>query len=442
MNARAYSRVAFVAVVALVMAALGFAPEAHALSGGSAGSVVVLSTTLVDGATGPEVTEAQALGLTVDVKTPTEWAAMTAADFAAYRGIIIADPKCSGNVAQVAAATANAATWGSVVNGDVIIIGADPSYHYGLITGAHDLVQKGIALATGLAGKTGAYIALSCYYNGAAAHTPVPLLAGLSSFGGFTAVSGGGFDDVHIVASAPALAGLTDALLSRWGTSVHEAIDGWPSDFLPYAIATHGTAYTATDGVVGTPFILTRGPSVKAVSSIALDAPADAANGSPATLTATVVVGGSPIVGVTVTFTVTSGPDSGVLGTAVTDASGVATLAYTGADGAVDVVVASYPDRGTTLTSGPSVVTWAAPAPTPTPDPAAPAPPEATPSPTPDTTPSPTATPIPAPVVTPPPTATGARPEPGAPSSIPFAMLALGGMLALSLVAVVRRRPA
>ncbi len=429
MDPRVCTRAAFLAVSVLLPTALGFAPMASA----STGSVVVLGTTLVDGATGPEVTEAQALGLTVDVKTAGEWAAMSAADFATYRAVILADPRCSADVSKVAAAAANATTWGAVVNGDVIVIGADPSYHYGTVTGAHDLVQKGIALATGQAGKTGAYIALSCYYYSASAGTSVPMLAGLSSFGQFTTVGVSGYDDVHIVASAPALSGLTDALLSGWGSTVHEAFDSWPPDFLPYAIATTGTVYTATDGVVGTPFVLTRGPSVKAVSSIALNAPANGANGSPATLAATVVVADSPVSGVTVTFTVTSGPDAGTLGTAITDSSGVATLEYTGTDGAVDVIVASYPSGETTFTSGPSIITWAAPAATATPDPEASAPPAAA--------DPPEATLAPAPVTTPPPTATGSGQDPTAPSSTVFAWLAVG-IFAVTILAFVRRRPA
>jgi hypothetical protein len=439
MNARARCGVALLAAATIVTMTLGFVPAARA--GVVSGSVVILSTTLVDGATGPEVTEATALGLTVDIKSPAEWAAMTAGEFSAYRAIILADPKCSTNQSKVSAAAANASTWGPMVNGDIIIIGADPSYHYAMVTGAHDLVQKGIALATGLSGKTGAYIALSCYYAMSGAHTPVPMLAGLSSFGSFTTVGVSGYDAVHIVASAPALSGLTDTSLSGWHSTVHEAFDGWPSDFVPFAIATTGTVYTASDGTVGTPFVLTRGPSVRAISSIELNAPADATNGSPATLTATCAVDSSPVVGVTVTFTATSGPDAGVLGTATTDASGVATLSFTGTYGAVDVVVASYVSAGKTLSSGPTIITWAAPAATPTPDPATPAP-DAPATPTPDPSASAPAAPAPtqAPPATLPPTATGDRPDPGTPSSAPFAWLALAGIFMCTVLALARRR--
>jgi hypothetical protein len=358
------SRVITLLAGALLLLAVGGAPVANGADA-LTGSVVVLGPTLLDGATGPEVTEAEALGLTVDVKTAEEWAAMSAADFAAYRAIILGDPRCDTATTRLAAAEANVDVWGPVVNGDVIVIGSDPTFHYGSNAGATAVVQKGIALAAGQEGKTGAYITLSCYYYNASAGTPVPVLSGLSDFGGFTIVGVGGYDDVHIVATAPALEGLTDGLLSNWGNSVHEAFDSWPADFLPFAIATQGTVYTSTDGVTGTPYIMTRGPSVRAITTITLEAPATGTLGTPVTLTATADIEG-PVVGTTVTFTVTSGPSTGVLGTAVTDDTGVATLDYESSVAGADVIVASFVSGEVTYTSGPTIVTWAgAGAPTP-----------------------------------------------------------------------------
>ena len=61
------------------------------------------------------------------------------------------------------------------------------------------------------------------------------------------------------------IAGLTDAQLSGWGCSVHEAFDNWPADFLVLAIAKDiGTVFTATDGTIGTPYILARGKDLRA----------------------------------------------------------------------------------------------------------------------------------------------------------------------------------
>src|ERR1035437_6200453 len=113
MNARVRSRVASLAAAALLTMALGVAPVAGAAP---AGSVVVLSTTLVDGSTGPEGTEALALGLPADAKPRAQWAPMTAVDFEPYRAIIVADPPFLSDVSDFAAAAANATTWGPVVS--------------------------------------------------------------------------------------------------------------------------------------------------------------------------------------------------------------------------------------------------------------------------------------------------------------------------------------
>ncbi len=71
-----------------------------------------------------------------------------------------------------------------------------------------------MAFATDEVGKTGAYITLSCYYHGAAANTPVPFLDDLSMMGNFTVTGVGCYNDAHIVATHPALSGLTDGDLS------------------------------------------------------------------------------------------------------------------------------------------------------------------------------------------------------------------------------------
>lgn len=331
--------------------------------------VLILSTSVSGGELSPEAQAAIALGLGVDIATPEQWAALTAADFGAYRAIILGDPSCGGigSAPFIGAAEANAMVWGPMVDGDVILVGTDPVLH-----GRVELTNKGVALAVSEPGKTGAYITLGCYYHGAAPGTPVPALAGLSSFGTFTATGVAGcFDAVHIVAAHPALDGLTDEYLSNWGCAVHEAFDSWPADFVVLAIATTGGAYTATDGTVGTPYILARGDTIAVVSDIGLDGPSAAYIGEPGQLTASVTTGGIPVVGATVTFTATAGPHAGVLGTAVTDGSGVATLSFTGAAVGTDLIVASYVDTAVrTQSSGTLSVTWSvAPDPAPVPDP-------------------------------------------------------------------------
>ncbi|MCI0637250.1 MAG: hypothetical protein L0206_25540 [Actinobacteria bacterium] len=80
----------------------------------------------------------------------------------------------------------------------------------------------------------------------------------------------GCFDDAHIVATHPALAGLTDATLSNWSCSVHEGISSWPINFEVLVIAENaiGGNYNAPDGTIGFPYILARG--VEVISDILL----------------------------------------------------------------------------------------------------------------------------------------------------------------------------
>src|SRR5262249_38147346 len=77
----------------------------------------------------------------------------------------------------------------------------------------------------------------------------------------------GCFNSSHIVVEdSPALAGLTDTILSNWSCSVHEAFDGFPtagsSPFIPLAIARSapgGGTLSFADGSSGIPYILARG---------------------------------------------------------------------------------------------------------------------------------------------------------------------------------------
>jgi hypothetical protein len=229
----------------------------------------------------------------------------------------------------------------------VILIGTDPTFHStfgpGGAQGGDDLTASGIAFAASDPGKTGAYITLSCYYHGTPAMTPIPLLDAFVP-GGFTMTHVPGcFNPVHIVATHPSMATLTDALLSNWNCSVHEAFDSWPLSFEVMAIATTGTVYTATDGTVGTPYILARGVTV--ISDIDLD-PDTAINpiGTMHTVTATVEEDGTPVVGVMVHFEVIAGPNTGVMGSDTTDAAGQATFTWSSAVAGVDTVQATFTD--------------------------------------------------------------------------------------------------
>ncbi len=307
-----------------------------------AGKVLILSTTVTGGSASVEAQVAAGMGFTVDVVTPAVWAAMHPVDFAGYQAIIFGDPSC-GSEASLAAAEANTSTWGPQVNGNIIIIGTDPIVHP---AGGLILVTNAISFATAQAGKTGLYCCLSCYYWYAAANTPVPVL---NAFGTFVGTGVGAcYNEAHIVASSPTMAGLNDFILSDWSCSVHDGFTTWPSPFIPIAIAQNsGSAYTAPDLTVGTPYILGTGVGLTPVTSEITLTPPVASNptNSMHTVCAKVVQNSALVVGATVTFTVISGPNTGTTGQGVTDASGQTCFTYPGTGGVgVDTISASAVD--------------------------------------------------------------------------------------------------
>lgn len=326
--------------------------------------VLILSTTVTGGAGSREATTATALGLSVEIASPVQWAAKTTAEFAAYKAIIFGDPTCQVGDTALAPAVANIAVWSPAITGNVIVIGTDPTFHFAAQAGAQTLTNRGINFAAADAGRTGLYATLSCYYHFSPSGTPVPALAMISG-GGWT-VRGQGANAAHIVASHPALTGLTDALLSNWSNSTHEGFVTWPSAFLPLVINTDiPSTFVAADGTRGAPYIMARGRELTVISDIKL-APLTGSNpvGTTHTLTATVTTStpspGTPVVETTVTFRVISGPNTGVTGTGVTNASGQATFTYIGAGGlGQDTIQATFVDaRGNTQTSNNVTKDW------------------------------------------------------------------------------------
>ena len=332
----------------------GLVDRAAAAGAANDHTVLILGTT-VSGTPSIEATAATAAGLSVEIADAAGWAAKSTADFATYRAIVLGDATCGGSAA---AAQANTAVWGPAVNGRIIIIGSDPVYHSA--SGGRAFTTGAVQFVAGEATKTGAYITLSCYYHGVAEHTPVPLLDAFA-VGGFTVRGVGCYNNAHIVASSPALTGITDTTLSNWSCSVHEGFDAWPvAGFDVLAIARGiGASYTASDGSVGTPYILARGVSV--ISDITL-APATgtAAPGTTYTLIATINRHGTPIPGQTVTFTAIGGPNIGLTLTGgPTNASGQATASYTSAVTGTDTWVARFTEiEMGTQTSGRATVDW------------------------------------------------------------------------------------
>ena len=340
----------------------------------AANEVLMLGSTLTGGAGSLEAQRVIADGFTpVIVDNPT-WTSMTTAQFASYRAIVIGDPTCGNynDTSHLTAALSNPATWGAAVNGNVLIIGTDPVFH-SYLPGPGKLITHGIDFALAQAGKVGAYLDLSCAYGRVAPNTPLTLLDGIRP-GGFT-VDGGPstvcYNDAHIVATHPALTGLTDADLSNWSCSVHEAFDTWPADYTVLAMArNYGSTYTASDGTIGTPYILASGAGLHSYPLWLTPAGQSVPLGTSATVTASLldITTGNPAPGVAISFRVQSGPNAGTAGscvpsTCLTDSNGNVGWTYTGVRLGTDTVQAwldtnhnGVPDPGEAQTT--AGVTW------------------------------------------------------------------------------------
>lgn len=223
------------------------------------GKVLILGSTVSGGTNSIEAQEVTADGLTPVVIDDSTWQSLTTAQFASYGALILGDPTCTGS--RPAAAEANAATWGAAVTGNVLINGTDPVFH--AAQGGELATRRFVDFAVANSSKTGLYVSLSCSYDSTVAHTPVAVLDALRP-GGFTVTGVGCWNDAHIVATHPALVGLSDATLSNWRCSVHEAFDSYPPDFQVLAMARNiGSTFTASDGSVGTPYILASGSGLR-----------------------------------------------------------------------------------------------------------------------------------------------------------------------------------
>jgi cysteine-rich repeat protein len=245
----------------------------RALGAANDHTVLILSTTVVPdpedpSGRSPEQILAEAAGLTVELANEASWGGKSTADFASYRAVILGDPSnpdCQTDTTPIAAAEANRAVWGPAITGNVIVAGAAPVFAE-LVTGRRDdasLVTDGaIRFATAQAGKTGAYISLSCYYP--VGPTPVTVLEPFNSPSAtFTVSPAGCFDPVHKVADHPTLAAITDIVISDWACSAREAFETFPiASFLPVAIDVTSSdpgALPFADGTTGVPYIVARG---------------------------------------------------------------------------------------------------------------------------------------------------------------------------------------
>jgi lysophospholipase L1-like esterase len=324
-----------------VLLTIGVTYGAAAPAGAASNEVLILGPTVSGGESSVEASEVTAQGLTPVIVDAATWRSMTTAQFSNYRAIILGDATC--DFGDPSAAIANHATWGAAITGNVIINGTDPVFHDG--QGGNALTRHSVDFAIAQTDKTGLYASLSCYFHDIEPHTPVPMLDGLSP-GGFTVTGVGCYNDAHIVATHPALAGLTDAELSNWSCSVHEAFDAWPPEFTVLAIAKDfGAAYTASDGTVGTPYILARGAGLRSFP-LSLDPTSQSVDvGASARVTAQLLDGATsaPVAGSVLRFRVASGPNASATGTCVpascaTDTAGHVAWSYIGTTAGTDTV--------------------------------------------------------------------------------------------------------
>jgi hypothetical protein len=381
---RAVLVVLVVAALAAALLVVGAAKSSHALNG----KVLILDTTLASSASINEETQAATLGLGADVVDDSQWAAMTADQFAQYDAIVLGDHECDGSesATSLAAPLANLSTWIPAVTGNVFFSTSDAVFHANNgnnQAGATLQITKGLAFAAG-GGTTGLYFTSACYEDDAW----TGVLNALSTGWTDTANSS---NAIHVTGSAALLTGLDDANLVGYSSTVHHLIDSWGSDFTVYAIATDAGAdsadgqgaaaaatpitgpYDAQDGTTGAPVILIRGANTSP-SHILLQSDQTHEVGETAHLLATVTnpnlpevaSAAIPVDGITVTLTVVSGPNAGKTVQGVTDTDGNVTIDYSSLVAGADVWKASFVDPAQqTETSNQVTVTWTAPAPIP-----------------------------------------------------------------------------
>ena len=290
--ARAVALSASLSLLALGAVAGGGSVAGGAVHAHQAGSLSALiygpSVIGADGNSGTsgslEQTILQSEGYSVTIATAAQWDAMTSAQFASYQLLVIGDPQCDSTGM---AAAVNESTWMPAVNGNVIVIGTDPAYHYAFgqnSAGAYATAQAALRYAGSDATATNLYLDLSCAFQWDGPTVPA-ILSGIESGFVVTAASMNSDTETADVTAAGASAlELTASDLSGWQSSVDEDFTAWPADFTPLAVvaavapgpdlaprahavtsnipvslpSTCSPGVTSVTGLVGCPYILAR----------------------------------------------------------------------------------------------------------------------------------------------------------------------------------------
>jgi choice-of-anchor A domain-containing protein len=219
--------------------------------------------------------EAQAVAIAdpttqIDVVTPEQWRAMTATQFMTYRALIIGDAACQSGTAAFQAAVDTRNTWGAIADGDVALLGTDPTSNR-----TQKLVENSIRFVLGsMQYRTGMYIALGCAYQDAHPNTRVTLL---EPFGTFK-VQGvpGCAESAHMVRLWSDLLSqsISDATLTGNGCAARSVFTTYPErnfSFAALATSSRGPVpgqrpyldFLVTEdravSFLGTPYVLVRG---------------------------------------------------------------------------------------------------------------------------------------------------------------------------------------
>jgi large repetitive protein len=240
--------------------------SAPSLQEGVAGpqKVLILGSSVSGGDSSREAQAAASLGYQVQVVTPEQWGALSSRDFMQYVALIIGDAGCQTGESAFQAAILNREIWGHIIDGAVVIIGADP-----VTNATPQLVENAIKVAaTGHSG-TGLYVALGCAYKDAPVDTPVALLEPIGNFkvAGVDCAS-----SAHRFMMQPTKlsANLSDAALPGAGCAARSVFTQYPDRNFAYAILAMKPGeslpgeriyrdYTAKANYSGTPYVLVRG---------------------------------------------------------------------------------------------------------------------------------------------------------------------------------------
>lgn len=87
-----------------------------------AASAIAQDLLFLEGFQYKEYDEAVALGISTKTVTEAEWAAMTTADFAKFKALVIPDPRC-GSVGSVKFLEDSKDVWSPAITGNIILIG-------------------------------------------------------------------------------------------------------------------------------------------------------------------------------------------------------------------------------------------------------------------------------------------------------------------------------